>query len=81
MDRLSTAYRLIFPRKTVENYAIKGNAVGSNLTAFTLCFFVKPNYTAPYGAQCLYSYATPGVDNAIYVCLTDPKIDLHVGNG
>lgn len=81
MARLSAAYRMIFPSRSVENYAIKGNAVGSNLNAFTICFFVKPKYTAQEGAQCVYSYATPGVDNAIYVCLTYPKIDLHVGNG
>jgi len=72
---------MIFPSRSVENYAIKVNAVGSNLSAFTICLFVKPKYTAQEGAQCVYSYATPGVDNAIYFCLTDPKIDLHVGYG
>ena len=72
---------MIFPKRSIKNYAIEGNAVGSNLNALTLCSFVKPNYTAPYGAQCLYSYATPAVDNAIYVCLTYPNISLHIGKG
>ena len=73
---------MIFPRRSVEDYAIKGNAVGSSLAAFTLCFFVKLNYTAPLNAQCLYSYATTGVDNAIYVCLTNQNLNilLEVGN-
>ena len=71
---------MIFPRRSVEDYAIEGNAVGSSLTAFTLCFFVKLNYTAPPGAQCLYSYATKGIDNAIRVCLNKVNILLETGN-
>ena len=71
---------MIFPRRSVENYAIKGNAVGSGLTAFTLCFFVKPNYTTQSGSQCLYSYATKGIDNAIRVCLNKVNILLETGN-
>ena len=68
---------MIFPRKSVEDYAIKGNAVGSNLTAFTVCSFVKLNYNRQPGGQCLYTYATPGDDDdAIYLCLT--KLNLNI---
>lgn len=72
---------MTFPRRSTNDYAIKGNAVGSSLSAFTLCFFVKPKYMDSSGAQCVYSYATYDIDNAIYVCLTYPAIDLHVGDG
>ena len=73
---------MIFPRRSVEDYAIKKNAVGSSLAAFTLCFFVKLNYTAPPGGQCLYSYATTGDDNTIFVCLTNQNLNilLEVGD-
>ena len=80
---LSTAYRMIFPRNySTEDYAIKANAVGSSLFAFTVCFFLKLKDVNTSSEQCLYSYAdsTSPSGNAIYVCLSSPNIEINVGS-
>ncbi|XP_078346924.1 uncharacterized protein LOC144632199 [Oculina patagonica] len=75
------AYRMIFPRNnSTEDYANKTNAVGSSLTAFTVCFFVKMKNVKTLSDQCVYSYAASGYNwgNDIYVCLPSGKILLDI---
>ena len=81
IHHLSTAYRMIFPRISTQDYAIKANAVGSSLSAFTMCVFVKLEDVSTDALQCLYSYATSGSPggNGIYVCLSAPNIEINVG--
>ena len=70
---------MIFGQRTDYSYAIKTNAVASNLSEFTVCLFLKLNETSPSGYQCVYSYAANGSTdgNAIYVCLS-PIIEINV---
>ncbi|XP_022796770.1 sushi, von Willebrand factor type A, EGF and pentraxin domain-containing protein 1-like isoform X2 [Stylophora pistillata] len=77
----STAYRIIFEQLSTDSYAIKVNAISSNLTEFTVCLFVKRKDTDSASSQCLYSYAEASgsdIGNAIYVCLNEPNIEINV---
>ena len=78
-----TAYRIIFKQSTTESYAIKANAISSNLTEFTVCLFVKRKDINSSHYQCVYSYAEASgydIGNAIYVCLNTPNIEINVDN-
>ena len=74
-----TAYRIIFKQSTTESYAIKANAISSNLTEFTVCLFVKRKDINSSHYQCVYSYAEASgydIGNAIHVCLNTPNIEI-----
>ena len=75
---------MIFPRNySTEDYAIKANAVGSSLSAFTVCFFVKLKDVTTVSSQCLYSYATSEskMGNGIYICFLSAEIELNIADG
>lgn len=48
---------MIFPPASKHSYAVKENAIKNNLTAFTLCLFMKFADPKPIGEQTIYSYA------------------------
>ena len=70
---------MIFPTPSIQNYAMKENAIKEDLAAFTLCFFVKldPNTT---GYQNVYSYAAESSlwANGLYLALFSPTIAIAV---
>lgn len=71
---------MIFPKQSIEDYALKENAIVKDLSVFTLCLFAKMDPTAK-DYQCVYSYSTetsPG-GNGIYLCL-NPTIILDIEN-
>ena len=74
---------MIFPGNSTSDYAIKANAIGSSLSAFTVCFFVKlKDPDTPNVYRCVYSYAVEGsgspYGNDIYVDLF-PTIAIIIG--
>ena len=70
---------MIFPRISTSDYAIKANAIGSSLSAFTVCFFVKlKDPDTRNSAQTVYSYAPSGSKD-LYVCLSSPNIAINIG--
>ncbi|KAJ7382135.1 Neuronal pentraxin-1 [Desmophyllum pertusum] len=76
------AYRMTFPRISTSDYAMKANAIGSSLSAFTVCFFVKlKDPDTPSSALTVYSYAASASPsgNGIYVCLSSPNIAINIG--
>ena len=57
------------------------NAIKEDLTAFTLCFFVKLDSDAiANGEQTVYSYATRSspVGNGINLALFSPTIEIDI---
>ncbi|KAJ7383448.1 hypothetical protein OS493_027607 [Desmophyllum pertusum] len=74
---------MIFPGNSTSDYAIKANAIGSSLSAFTVCFFVKLKaVSGSNGSRSVYSYAVEGsgspYGNDIYVDLF-PTITINIG--
>ena len=60
---------MVFPKRSIDNYALIQKAITRGLTSVTLCSFVKvnPNYSSDE-KQCAYSYAVPGQHNELSFC-------------
>ena len=74
----STVYRMIFPSRSNESYALNANAIKKNLTSLTLCLFAKHASTNPLGHQTVYSYATSTSDNMMYIDTSSPTIYFSI---
>ena len=72
---------MIFPTSSSQNYAMKENAIKEDLSAFTLCLFVKLDSDAIGNSeQTVYNYATSSspTGNGIYLDFLSPTIQICV---
>lgn len=69
---------MVFPKRSIRNYALKRKAFPDGLEAVTLCFFAKDNPNESSNQfQCPYSYAVPGAHNELSLC-TSPTLRVMV---
>ena len=69
----------MFQNHTTTDYAILEDAINDDLSAMTVCFFVRDtDDNKPSGTrQCLYSYSIQNGDNKLNV-LTTPTLRVIV---
>ena len=72
---------MIFPKVSDGDYALNENVIKHDLSAFTLCLFVKVTLDANR-EQTVFSYATDEshMGNGIYVALLSPTIEIDIDN-
>ena len=69
---------MVFPERTIKNYALVKNVIMHGLDAVTLCFFVKDDpWDRSNQRQCPYSYAVPGEHNEFSFC-TSPTLEVVI---
>ncbi|XP_078381896.1 uncharacterized protein LOC144664624 [Oculina patagonica] len=72
--------RMVFPEpRSTTNYAMIENAIGSELSQFTVCFFVKMVLSNPTSRKCVFSYASEHT-NDILICIFRDEVKFLVGD-
>ena len=74
---------MVFPEpRSTMNFAVIESAIGSELSKFTLCLFVKMALTdSHYTRKCVFSYAERASERAndIMFCILGEKVKFNVG--